>query len=153
MTAIISDDRQYRYFLSRTWGDSGKIITFIGLNPSTADATNDDPTIKRCINFAKSWGGSTLLMVNIFAYRSTKPDVLRSVIDPIGELNDMWLAKAVDDSDVVVAAWGNNGLYKDRSQAVIKMFSGKLQALRITKLGMPGHPLYVPANTELSPFP
>ncbi len=117
-----------------------------------SDATNDDPTIKRCINFVKIWGGSSLLMVNIFAYRSTKPDVLRSVIDPISEFNDMWLARVVDDSDGVVAAWGNNRIYKGRSQAVIKIFYWKLQALSFTKLGMPSHPLYVPANTELSPF-
>lgn len=147
MDAKISKDGQYRYWLSRTWGDSGKVIAFIGLNPSTADATQDDPTIRRCINFAKSWGGTSLLMVNLFAYRSTDPSNLRSAIDPIGQENDIWLARAVQDATIVVAAWGNNGTYLDRSEKVRRMFAGKLKALKITKLGMPSHPLYVPANT------
>ena len=150
--AVISDDGVYRYFLARRWQDRGKCVAFIGLNPSIADATQDDPTIRRCVGFAKAWGGSTLMMVNLFGLRSTSPLALRSAADPIGPANDSWLDKVVAHADLVVAAWGNHGGLLNRSDEVRLRFRGRLQALDVTKSGMPKHPLYVAANRTLMPL-
>lgn len=141
--AVISDDRNYRYVLSREWIGGSKTITFIGLNPSTADAIQDDPTIRRCIGFAKAWDGSRLLMVNLFGYRSTDPAALRGVRDPIGELNDFWLRRAVLESDVAIAAWGAGGSLLSRAQQITERFGSRLQVLGYTKDGAPRHPLYL----------
>lgn len=150
--AVISEDGLYRYFLSRTWASTGKKIAFVGLNPSTADATKDDPTIRRCVQFAKDWGGASLWMVNLFAYRATKPSVLLNVADPIGSDNDQWLEKIICSADVVVASWGNHGSLLNRSANVVGQYADKFQALTMTKAGMPGHPLYIPATTLPKPF-
>lgn len=69
--AILSEDRKYRYILSRTWDETKPTVLFIGLNPSTADEKTDDPTIRKCINYAKCWGYGKILMANLFAFRST----------------------------------------------------------------------------------
>ena len=150
--AEISADGMYRYFLSRRWSSAPLSVAFIGLNPSTADAEQNDPTIRRCIRFAEDWGAGALFVVNLFAYRSTLPAALRIVSDPIGPKNDEWLERAVNRADLVVAAWGNHGKLLDRGTAVSRRFRGKLQCLTLTKGGMPGHPLYVRADTKLSPF-
>jgi len=97
-SAVISGDGKYRYFLARRWGSTGKTVAFIGLNPSTADATLDDPTIRRCVGFAKFWGGSALHMVNLFALRSPTPASLRVASDPIGPQNDAWLTRVVAEA-------------------------------------------------------
>ena len=147
-TAVISEDGKYRYFLSRTLNSSGSTVTFIGLNPSTADATADDPTIRRCMGFVRSWGGRQLWMVNLFAFRSTSPAALYSAADPVGAENDMWLERAVTSSDLVLAAWGNHGKLLARADQIRNRFRGMLHALSVTKAGMPGHPLYVRGNTR-----
>ena len=89
--AILSEDRKYRYVLLREWDSQLPKIMFIGLNPSTADENQDDPTIRRCIAFAKSFDYGGFYMLNLFAYRSTSPSKLREVDDPIGEDNDNFL--------------------------------------------------------------
>lgn len=150
-TAVISNCSQYRYFLSRRINSSLRIVTFIGLNPSTADETRDDPTIRRCVNFAKEWGAGALWMVNLFAFRATKPAVLLGIADPIGSDNDVWLERAISSSDVVVAAWGNEGRLLGRAEVVSRRYAGRLLALSITKSGMPGHPLYIRADTKPVP--
>ncbi|NUT75044.1 DUF1643 domain-containing protein [Pseudomonas sp. C1C7] len=147
--AILSEDRVYRYFLSRQWGISGKKIAFIGLNPSTADAENDDPTIRRCIAFAKAFGGTSLSMVNLFAHRATNPSELLIAKDPVGPDNDYWLEKTILSSDLVIAAWGNHGSLLDRNKLIENKYSNYLYALAITKQGMPGHPLYL--RSEVTP--
>jgi hypothetical protein len=144
--AIFSQDGLYRYWLSRTIAPTGKKVTFIGLNPSTADASNNDPTISRCINFAGQWGASTLIVVNLFAYRSTDPRALKGTSDPVGPENDAWLKKAVMQSDITIAAWGNLGTLNGRADLVRNMFSTQLHTLRLTKSGMPSHPLYLPSG-------
>ncbi|WP_313167541.1 DUF1643 domain-containing protein [Massilia oculi] len=149
-SAIISDDGRYRYYLSRRWASEGKVIAFICLNPSTADASLDDPTVKKCIRMAKSWGGAALVIGNLFAYRSTDPLNLKKCADPIGSENDIWLKKIIAESDLVVAAWGTNGDLLDRNQKVLNAFGGQLYALRLTKDGHPSHPLYLPET--LFPF-
>lgn len=144
--AVISEDENYRYFLSRIWGKGGKTIAFIGLNPSTADAVNDDPTIRRCVGFAKAWGGTSLLMVNLFAFRATYPSDLVKSPDPVGPENDYWLERCIACADLAIAAWGNDGDLLGRAQTVSSRFHGSLHALAITKKGMPGHPLYLPKD-------
>lgn len=101
--AIISKDKIYRYKLSRTWDSTKPTILFIGLNPSIADENVDDPTITRCINFAKDWGYGTLLMANLFAFRSTYPKDIYLIDDPIGKDNDHYLLECVTQSDLIVA--------------------------------------------------
>lgn len=86
-SAILSDDRKYRYSLSRVWDESKNKVMFIGLNPSTADETEDDPTIRRCINFAKSWGYVGLEMTNLFAFRATAPKDMKNTKEPIETVN------------------------------------------------------------------
>jgi hypothetical protein len=147
--AVISADGCYRYFLSRQWREDGQSIAFVGLNPSTADDKLDDPTIRRCIGFAKSWGGARLWMVNLFAYRATKPSVLSSVPNPIGQTNDKWLDHVICSADLVVAAWGNHGHLHNRSSSIIARHGERLHALSVTKNGMPGHPLYL--RQDLTP--
>jgi hypothetical protein len=150
--AVLSPDGRYRYFLSRTWDDRRKVVAFIGLNPSTADATNDDPTIRRCIQFAKDWGGGSLWMVNLFAFRATKPSALLHAGDPVGPENELWLGRVVGAAEITVAAWGNHGALAGRAAAVANRFAGKLHALKITGQGMPGHPLYIRADTVPRPY-
>lgn len=150
--AVLSPDEQYRYFLSRTIAPDGPAVLFIGLNPSTADATTDDPTIRRCVAFALSWGASAMWMVNLFAFRSSSPKALRMASDPVGPRNDEWIERAVAAADLVIAAWGNHGALLDRANGVLQRHGPRLQALRLTRTGMPGHPLYVRADVRPAPL-
>ena len=117
---------------------------FIGLNPSTADEANDDPTVRRCIRFAQSWGYGALCMTNIFAYRATDPADMLVQDDPVGPENDAYLRRLAAGAGVVVAAWGTHGTHMGRHKAVRAMLP-RLHYLRLTKDGHPGHPLYLPA--------
>jgi len=109
--ADLSPDGFYRYSLGRRWTPGEKLLVVIGLNPSTADATQDDPTIRRCVGFAKRWGFGGLLMLNLFAYRATDPEELRGAIarglDPVGPLNDAKLLGFTDGCPALVA-WGSH---------------------------------------------
>jgi|TARA_B110000971_G_scaffold121074_1_gene124015 hypothetical protein len=143
--AIFSPCRRYRYALWRTWDQNKPSVLFIGLNPSTADETNDDPTLTRCINYAKYWGYGSVCIANIFAYRATKPKELFARKRIIGKENNHWLFKLANDADLVIAAWGNHGQYKNRSSHVKLMFK-QLHCLKLTKKGEPAHPLYLRAD-------
>ncbi len=101
--------RRYRYWLRRSWDTTLPQCAFIGLNPSTADADTDDPTLRRCVDFAKQWGCGSLLLVNLFALRATDPRALTTVPDPIGPRANIWLRRAKHESKLLVAAWGNGG--------------------------------------------
>lgn len=127
-------------------------MLFIGLNPSTADAIEDDPTIRRCIRFAYDRGYGQLVVANLFAYRATSPAVLKRTSHPIGRANNRWLRRLAAESDVCVAAWGNGGRYLGRDTQVIELLSD-LQCLGVTASGAPKHPLYVPADTKVRPLP
>jgi hypothetical protein len=105
--AIITGD--YRYLLWREWNSQGKTVSFIMLNPSRADAEVNDPTITRCINFARSWGYSKLEVVNLFAYRTPHPSLLVQAAEPIGSDNDRYILESVSKSDRVILAWGDRG--------------------------------------------
>ena len=149
-TAKISDCGKYRYALTRQWAGSGGGVTFIMLNPSTADAEKDDPTIRRCIGFAKLWGFSRLQVVNLFAYRATDPKELDKVDDPVGPLNDPQLINCWHGT--LVAAWGAKAPNERVKYVLSLMYSKQLFCLGTTKKGHPRHPLYVPANQPLVPF-
>jgi hypothetical protein len=142
--AHLSPCRKYRYALWRRWS-GGPQAMFIGLNPSTADETEDDPTIRRCIAFARDWGYGALCMANLFAYRATEPADMLAQDDPIGPDNDEYLRRLAGESGVVVAAWGTHGVHRGRDAAVFAMIP-TLHYLKLTKDGHPGHPLYLPAN-------
>lgn len=143
-SASLSPCRLYRYELWRVWG-AGPFVMFIGLNPSTADETNDDPTIRRCVAFARAWGYSGLCMTNLFAFRATDPSDMRAAKDPIGPLNDLTLQTVASTASVVVAAWGAGGTHLARDREVRSAIPN-LTYLRLTKDGHPGHPLYLPGN-------
>jgi hypothetical protein len=114
---------------------------FIGLNPSTAGETEDDPTINRCINYSKDWGYGGLCMANLFAFRATAPSDMMASNEPIGLDNDEWIKKLAKEAGVIVAAWGNDGSYLERSKEARKMIPD-LMCLKINKSGEPAHPLY-----------
>lgn len=151
MSAVISACGQYRYRLERTWG-FGTRMAFIMLNPSTADASVDDPTIRKCMAFAKRWDFGGIVVGNLFGLRATDPKELRKHPNPIGPENDEHLERIAKEIKYVVAAWGTHGTYLGRHVAVSRMDWTALEALRVTKDGHPGHPLYVNGNTEPVPF-
>ena len=148
--ALFSTYRRYRYPLWRIWEDTKPTVLFVGLNPSTANEQLDDPTLIRCINYAKAWGYGGVMMGNLFAYRVTDPKELFQVTEPIGVENNMWLKNLASEADLVVAAWGNMGTHLGRSQEVIS-FLPNLHCLKRNKSGEPAHPLYLKA--DLRPFP
>jgi len=150
-SAVISDCGKYRYVLKRVWNASLPVCVFVGLNPSTADANEDDPTIRRCVGFAKSWGYGGLVMLNLFAYRATNPqDMLCSVlIDPVGPENDNHILKEVSKAGIVIAAWGFHGANFGRDKRIIVMVKN-LHYLKLTKDGQPSHPLYL--RKDLKPL-
>ncbi len=140
--AIFSPCKQYRYSLWRRWA-AGPTVMFIGLNPSTADETVDDPTICRCIGFAQSWGFAALHMTNLFAWRATDPDDMKAALDPVGPANDHTLRAVYLNSTTAVAAWGTHGTHLGRG-ATVRARMPALCYLRLTKDGHPAHPLYLP---------
>ena len=115
-SAILSPDRQYRYLLSRIWNPPKGFALFVCLNPSTADENTDDPTIRRCIRFAGSWGYGGMKMVNLFALRSANPKALYSRDDPIGPENSKYIGIESETALVTIAAWGVHGVYMDRDR-------------------------------------
>lgn len=135
----------YRYALRRTWLTTAAQVLFIGLNPSTADEKSDDPTIRRCLGYARSWGYGSLTVANLFAYRATDPADLRAASDPIGPLNDQWIVDLASKADLVVAAWGNHGRFAQRWKDIVVKLD-EIYCLDLTKQGQPRHPLYAKKN-------
>ncbi|WP_394794913.1 DUF1643 domain-containing protein [Armatimonas sp.] len=162
-SADISPCGTYRYSLTRNWTDlwRGPNALFIMLNPSTADGQEDDPTIRRCVGFAKAWQCNQLTVVNLFAYRATDPKALLAALsrgdDAVGHRNDeMIVSQQIQhsaSSDIIVAAWGSLGshaLISPRRDAVLRMLpSAKTNCLGMCASGDPRHPLYCPG--DLSP--
>lgn len=149
--ANFSPDRVYRYDLWRTWFGGEGYAMFVGLNPSTADETRDDPSIRRCIGFAKAWGHAGLCMTNLFAYRATFPEIMKAFDAPVGPENDAILQERAEGASVVVAAWGVHGTHQHRDRWVRGMLP-RLHYLRLTKDGHPGHPLYLPKTLVPQPW-
>lgn len=152
-SAVISECNQYRYELVREWA-SNRPCCFIGLNPSTADASEDDPTIRRCIGFAYEWGCGSLIMTNLYAYRATKPQDMfkarKSGIDIVGPRNEEFLESVMDGGGIIIAAWGTHGSESERGKAMIE--TGLVQHLGLNKKGSPKHPLYLRKDTKPQPF-
>jgi hypothetical protein len=148
--ASLSECRKYRFALWRIWDESKSYVMFIGLNPSTADETEDDPTLTRCVNYAKLWGYGGVCMANLFSFRATDPANMLAAIDPVGEENDRWLIELSSKAGLVVAAWGNTGSYMERSQQVRQLLPN-LHCLKMNKSGEPAHPLY--QKSTLRPVP
>lgn len=148
--AVFSACRTWRYTLTREVGPGETTLMVIGLNPSTADETKDDPTIRRCIGFARSWGAGRLVMTNLFAYRATDPmQMMGALVDPVGPDNDAHLCEQALAADLILAAWGIHGSYLYRDSKIRLMLGARpMTALGFTKSGAPKHPLYVPAATQ-----
>ena len=154
--ADITPDGLYRYALRRSWDPAVWPLAFIMLNPSTADTEIDDPTIRRCMGFARRLGYGGITVYNLYAYRATKPADLWKVEDPVGPGNDHWLNACLYSrymADLpVVAAWGANAR-PDRVDAVMRMRGAEnLCCFGVTKAGAPRHPLYLPGDAELVPW-
>jgi hypothetical protein len=150
-SAVISDCGLYRYRLDRRWAP-GPTVAWIMLNPSTADADTDDPTLRRILAFSRGWGFGALRVVNLYAYRATEPADLWRAADPVGPDNDRHIAAAVSCVEVV-AAWGANAR-PDRIAAVLALIArapgaGRVHALAVTKSGQPRHPLYLAGSLEM----
>ena len=145
--AKFSPCRKYRYVLYRIWDKSKPLVMFIGLNPSKADETRDDPTIRRCINFAKSWEYGGIFVTNLFAYRTNIPKKMKSYDDPIGEENDKWIKIISKKASIIIAAWGNEGVYLNRARVIEESISN-LKCIKKNKSGEPSHPLYLKANLK-----
>jgi hypothetical protein len=153
-TALISDCGTYRYRLTRCWDESLPSCMFIMLNPSTADDAIDDPTIKKCIRYAKAWGYGKLYVGNLFAYRHTDRSVMKKAFEPAGSDNrghvEKMARKVIRSGGVCVAAWGEDGKHRDQDKLMIAWFAElgiPLHYLRLTKnKRFPCHPLYLPTD-------
>jgi hypothetical protein len=163
--ADISKCSCYRYSLTRLWRTApsnkgtvadGPLATWIMLNPSTADAVEDDPTIRRCRSFSEREGCAGMIVYNLFAIRSPSPQALALVLNPIGPRNDEVLRKAVEDADLIVCAWGSHGTLHSRGATVSQLLRDTghpLHCLGINSDGSPKHPLYLSSNTSLVKWP
>lgn len=155
-TAILSPDGVYRYTLTRDWAPDGRRALFIMLNPSTADAANDDPTIVRCIRFAQRFGCDGLKVVNLYALRSTDPRGLWWHQDPVGPDNNHHIHDALCSAETtdapVIAAWGAHARPDRVAEVMALRGMESCQALGLTKAGQPRHPLMLRRDTPLMHF-
>jgi hypothetical protein len=146
----VGQHESYRYMLWRQAIDTQeKQVTWIMLNPSTADENVLDPTLRRCWSFTSQWGFNRMEIVNLFAYRATKPRGMRAqgVASAVGYHNDWFIRDSAIRAQLVMCAWGLGGKFGNRAASVVAMLSGlriPLHYLRLTKDGAPGHPLYLP---------
>lgn len=151
--AVISQCGKYRYRLWREWDDSKPCVLFVMLNPSTADGEKDDPTIRRCIGYAKSWDFGSLYVGNLYAYRATNPKELLQVVDPLGVDNQKHLDYMVSQSNLVIWAWGNGAIVaklEDRVGSTTWNLNDPAHYLEMSKGGVPKHPLYL--KKDLKPI-
>jgi hypothetical protein len=146
--AWLGPGRRYRYLLWRAWGDAGRFVLFILLNPSTADQDTNDPTVERCERRARALGFDGLLIANLFALRSTDPDWLREAPAPIGPQNDAAILLAQQLAEQTICGWGAHGCCRDRSKTLRERLERPLYHLGLTKDGQPRHPLYLPYSVQ-----
>lgn len=159
ISCVFSPCRKYRYVWRIKTNCVSKIpgstVSFIGLNPSTADEVGPDNTVRRCIDYATRWGFDYYVMLNLFGYRATDPKDMKAVNEPTGDDNDFWIKSYAKTSDLIVAAWGVHGEYRNRGNDVIDLVHGTdgiLMCLGKTKHGYPRHPLYLKKDAELIPI-
>lgn len=144
--AVYSDCEAYRYALTRVWDTTGKRVTFVMLNPSTATEVQNDPTVERCERRARALGFGAFQVCNIFAFRATDPKVMRKATDPVGPANDEAIRKGCLWADQVICAWGTHGAYLSRGPAVealVRATEKPMAHLGLSKAGHPKHPLYI----------
>ena len=147
--AAFSQCQTYRYLLWRNWDLTLPAMMVVGLNPSTADATEDDPTIRKCIKFAKCWGYGRLMMVNLFAFRSKDPWEMLHHRLPVGPENDDWVALVAGHCEFILAAWGRHGTQMSRHEVMRDVLHDyPLHHLGLNLGGTPKHPLYIRDVTE-----
>ncbi|OHT44449.1 DUF1643 domain-containing protein [Flavobacterium tructae] len=151
--AVVSKCEKFRYTLFRKWDDSKPLVMFIMLNPSTADAMYDDPTIRRCIGFAKSWGFGGLYVGNLFAYRATDPKNLLTCENIIGADNKYWLDKMASLCEYVVVAWGNSTIMNKLTKKISANYRPlkgieNLHFIEYSNDGTPKHPLYLKGDLK-----
>ena len=149
-SATLGGDEKYRYILTRRRGEGSRRVTFCMLNPSTADSCQDDPTIRRCTGFADLWGFTELVVVNLFALRSTDPKNLYQSNDPVGPDNDGYIQRACA-AELVICAWGAHGNFMNRGKQVLDTMRSNgvhVRHLGLTKAGQPKHPLYLRSDTK-----
>jgi hypothetical protein len=154
-SATLSECGVYRYDLRRVWDESRPACVFVMLNPSTADADQDDATIRRCVGFADAWGCGSLTVVNLFALRSTEPRALYAHPDPVGPDNDRVIRDRVGGSGIAIAAWGIHGEFQNRGLAVLAMIEStgrELHCLGQTQKWHPKHPLYLKSDARPAAF-
>jgi hypothetical protein len=150
-SAVISHCGRYRYALERVWEEGLSRLLIVGLNPSTADGSTDDPTVRRCVGFGRSLGFSGLLVGNLFAARSTSPVALQQCDDPVGPENDRWLVELEQRADKVIVAWGNRGRLLNRNEQVLTLLRNPYCFGR-TAAGEPRHPLYLRRGVAVEPL-
>lgn len=149
--ALFSKCRKYRYALWRRWDEKQKQLLFIGLNPSMANEFEDDPTIRRCIGFAHSWGYGGFCIANLYAFCHPYPKELFKAKDPVGPKNDFYLKQFIEENDQVALIWGNEANHSDRYKEVLKLIEQPF-CLHVNKSGQPAHPLYLKKHLKLIPF-
>lgn len=151
VNAVMDETGHYRYQFSCQWGTQGRFITFIMLNPSVGNQQQPDPTLRKCINYAKNWGYDGIKVANLFAYVSTDPQRLTSVVDPVGPDNDRHLLEMIQGVDRIVLAWGKmlpKSFVQPRIQEVLYLLRERdSYCLEKTKCGsFPKHPLFLKAD-------
>lgn len=155
--AIFSQDRVYRYTLTRTWDRQRPFGVFIGLNPSTADEERLDPTLRRVMRFLDREGCGGMIVLNLFAYRATDPMAMKLVKEPVGEDNDHWIDQVVNhvtDDGPILVGWGTHGRHMNRSTVVgPKLPLSRTFHLGLCKDGEPTHPLYIASATPFVSWP
>lgn len=142
---------QYRYRLDRQWDHTRPRITLVMLNPSRADHQQDDPTVRRCTRLAQQWQYGSLVVVNLFAYCTASPKVLKTVDHPVGVDNDDAILQACGSAENILLAWGNWGHLHNRDRQVLALltpYRDRLYCLGLNQTGQPRHPLYIPRDTQ-----
>jgi|SRR5579863_9162001 len=160
MNAIISECEQYRYRLEREVFDFGdKVIAYFGVNPSTADETTDDPTVRKWLMFSKLYGARKFIVGNIFAYRTTNVRCLKDAPDPIGPENAYYLREIMHEADLLVPCWGSRGKlprelrhYLDETLISLINSDKPVVIFGRTGSGDPKHPLFLSCDTQLKPW-
>lgn len=144
-----SADKKHRYTLWRVWGDVKQdgFLQIIGLNPSTATETENDPTVRRCIGYARDWGYAGLCMTNLFSYRSTDPRGMKAQPEPTNDENREWLLRIAERAGLIIAAWGVHGMHEREDLRVMQLFKSHGYRLHCLKKvfggALPAHPLYL----------
>lgn len=153
---VFSECRNYRYTLWRPPLDNARVhqdapAVFVMLNPSTADEVQDDPTVRRCRGYSKDWGHNGTVVLNLYAYRSTDPNALKVVDDPVGPRNDDWLRIVAERYKRIVCAWGAHASTERVKQfaSIAQSCGAELLCLGQNKDGSPKHPLYLRKDAPL----